>query len=474
LLKEILKERALSIVQIPPDYKPIIEDFIGDGQGWGEAFFTWGNEERDEHISITLNHLGQLIDLTIDKEVEEETISPINVEQKRSIAEEFLGEHYPDAMKFFTLTRVKNRPQEDIFYFEQLVMNLPLQNAGCRINVDHQGNVTGFIYHGIKDIPNLPKTIIEKEKLIADVEQRLDFQLKIVQRNDKDYRLVYQPTASCMDYKAEALEPSYIYEAIEEENGPHEVLPIPIHQPTEQKPPASIEEIIGIGDEMEIIREKDLGDERGIVWRRKNWVAKGNDYTLDAFFANKNEDTVKAFIDKETRQVTRFLWFYERKGELCLTREECFKIAIDFLYRIIPGYCPYLQQEVLKEYEEEENEPTRLERFMFSLYRDQNLPVESGYVMVGVNVTTGQIDYYEGPRIPLHQLENIPSKPVISKDQAREQFLKHLDFKLAWQYDYDTQSQFLVYEACNCDTQTPIGYVDALTGEVMTSAFASA
>lgn len=468
--KEELKKRAQSIVQIPPHFKPVIEDILENDPVQGEGIFTWVNEAREEeYIDLTLDLKGNLLHLSIDKKVEDIINNPLNEREKREIAEGFLGYHYPDALKSLTLSKVRNQTYDDIFYFEQMVMDLPLPNAGCTIVIDHWGDVTGFTYEGIKAIPEIPATLISKEKLVADLQTRLDFKLVVMQPEEGGFRLVYEPTTECMDFKAGVLEPTLTI--IHEEDVVPKIVPLPILA----NPPrvsASIEEIIGISEDMEIIRETELCDERGVVWRWKNWVGKEQDLTLNSFFANHNDDTVKAFIHKETGKVTRFIWFYKRNGELQLTREECFARAVDFLCRMVPEYCPYLQLVVREDAfeDEDEDEPNTISGFTFWLHNGHGIPIQSEIVMVGVNRTTGQIDHYSGLHMKPEQLQQIPTEPVISKEEARERFMEHLDFKLAWSWYYDNQNEsyILAYEACDSLTQTFIEYIDAITGDVIT------
>ncbi len=466
--KEEFKKRAKAIVEIPAHFKPVIEDILEDENGGGEAIFTWVNEaQEEEEIDLALDLNGHLLRLSIDKNYEEPMINPLNEGEKQRIGESFLGHHYPDALKSLTLSKVINQTYDDIFYYEQLVMDLPLPNAGCTIVIDHGGDVIGFTYQGIKPIPHIPETVIAKEKLVADVQARLDFELNIVQQEEGDFRLVYEPTLECSDYKAERLEPTLtiIHEA---EDVYRRFIPLPIPANSPQNPSASNEEIIGITEEMEVIREKDMGDEWGVVWRNKNWEGNEKELSLNAFLANHNDDTVKAFINKETGKVTRFIWFHERTGDLQLTREECFAIASDFLQKMIPEYCPYLQLVVSRESDEDLDQPTTMSGFMFWFHNGQGIPVQSEIVMVVVNPTTGQIDHYSGVHMELEHLQQTEAEPAISKEEARKQFLKHLDFQLSWDYDYENESHTLIYESCDCHTRTHIRYIDAMTGEVIT------
>ena len=64
MLKEELKKRALSLVQLPIHFQPVIEEYFEGENGEGEAIFSWTNEEQDEGISINLDLLGNLTRLS--------------------------------------------------------------------------------------------------------------------------------------------------------------------------------------------------------------------------------------------------------------------------------------------------------------------------------------------------------------------------------------------------------------------------
>ena len=151
--------------------------------------------------------------------------------------------------------------------------------------------------------------------------------------------------------------------------------------------PLSVEEVVGISDRMEIIREVDMGEETGIVWRERDWEMMEQDLSVDGFFKRQTEDTVKAFVSKETGNVRSFAWFKERKGDLQLSHEVCYQKATDFLQMMIPDYCDYLQLIVREEEEEEKT----LESFIFHMHNGHGIPVQLDMAMVGVNRTTGLV-----------------------------------------------------------------------------------
>ncbi len=471
MLKEDLRVRALSMIQIPAHFQPILEERFEGENGQGEALFSWSDEGQDEGITVNLDLEGNLTGLSLDILAEPVNTVFLNTEERRERAEQFLSLHYPDALESLALCKIQELTRAIRFEFGQVVMGIPLDQSGCFMDVDSAGNIVNFKYYGVKETPGMPTTLISKEVLVEHVKSGLDFQLKITNLYTSMYdvaedgiRLVYDPIQDCMDYKADVLKPTLMFDHDEDAAQAYVSLTAP------SKPIIrtllSVEEVVGISERMEIIREVDMGEETGIVWRERDWEMTEQDLSVDSFFKRQTEDTVKAFVSKDTGNVRAFAWFKERKGDLQLSHEVCYQKAIDFLQILIPDYCDYLQL-IVREKEEEQT----LESFIFHMHNGHGIPVQLNMVMVAVNSTTGQIDHYSGPSLSIEKLRQLPTEPAISKDEASEAFINQLDFELAWKKDYDsdTESHLLTYQACSRSSGTAIRYIDAMTGAVISA-----
>ncbi|HDR7855148.1 DUF4901 domain-containing protein [Bacillus paranthracis] len=475
MLKEELKQRAISMIRIPSHFHPIIEEYVERENGECEAMFSWTNKEQDEGITIKLDSHGNLIALSIDTNDNGQDVVPLNIEEKRECAENFLISHYSEALKDLTYYKTKKMTCTDRFYYEQIVMDLPLEHAGCYIDVDLAGNIINFTYKGVKRILDIPKMLISKEKLIEHVQNKLNFRLTIAQFSTAihdvavdGFRLVYEPKQIFMKYKADVLKPTLTI--IHEEDTPQTyVLLTPPSSTTVQRD-LSIEEIIGITGRMEVIRKIDMGEEVGIVWRDRDWEMQERDLSINDFFKRQSEDTVKAFISKKTGKIRSFMWFHERSGNFRLNRKACYQKVIEFLQLIVPDYYRYLQL-IVQENEEEENSSSMKETFTFRIHNGHGIPIQRELVIVGINRQTGQVDHYSGPHFEMQQLSQLPVEPVISRKQASEIFINHLDFELAWNknFDSETESYILVYQACNRHSRTSIQYINAMTGAVISN-----
>ena len=469
LKKEQLKERASSLVQLPKRFQSVIEEYLEGENGEGKAIFSWADEQQEEGISITLDLNGNLTSLSIERNKKNPFSGALNVGELKEKATAFLCSHYPHILQDLTLHQTKQLTDAYRFYYEQLIMDLPLPQAGCYIDVEPSGEIINFEYYGLQPKPILPKTLIEKEKLMEHVQKQLDFQLIIANLNsaihdisEDGLHLVYAVDLF-MDYPADAHEP--ILAITPEEDYPSKYISLPA--PTNiGEQDFAVEVIIGIPEEMEIIRKVDLGKETGIVWRERNWKKEEMDLSIDSYFQSRNEGTVKAFISKESQNVRAFAWFKERSGNLRLDREECYQIAIDFLQKLTPNYYQYLQLIV----HDDEIEDSRMkEVFTFRVHNGQGIVVFLELVRISVNRETGLIDHYSGPGFDLELLKEIPTEPIISKTEAHNILLESLDFELAWNKNYGEEETYsLVYQPCDRHTGKAIRYIDVLTGAVIT------
>ncbi|UAC48780.1 DUF4901 domain-containing protein [Bacillus aquiflavi] len=473
MLKEELKKLATSFVDIPDRFQPVIEEYIEGENGKGEAMFSWTNEEQDEGISLSLDLAGKLklTRLSVEKKDQHAVMPPLSLKERRERAEQFLISHYPEALKDLTFYRTKKLVHGARFYYGQIVMGLPLDQSGCLIDVAPDGMIIEFHYKGVKKIPNTPTKLIEKEKLRKHLQKTMDFQLTITNVltslhdvKEEGLCLVYQPEPSFIKYKADVLEPTLTL--IHEEDEPENYIALPVPASTTEIQELSLEEIIGITEKMEVIREIDMGEELGIVWRERNWKMEESDLSIENFFKRHSEDTVKAIISKKTGKLRSLMRLHDRNGNLQLDRDDCYQRAIDFLQKINPKYHQCLQLIVR---EQEANDNVMTIPFDFNIHNGHGTPIHLGIVSVVVNRKTGQIDYYSGVDFDIEQLSDVSVEPVLSSKEAKEIFFNHLDFKLEWNENYDSEQKGdrLVYQAYNRHTGTPIRYIDALTGAVI-------
>lgn len=466
MMKDDLKRRALSFVEIPSHLQLEVEDYQNT-----EAFFSWADSCKDDGILITIDQSGNLISLTYDLDEAYLAETPLSAAEKQTLAEQFICDHYPNALATFTLIEMKEMKHWTRFEYRQMMLDLSLPQSGCYIDVSHSGVIVQFQYYGEKKLPNLPKTLRSKDELFEKMREMNEFELTIAklykgiyEDGHDELRLVYRVENSFCDFESDAEKRDPVYEDDDVEVRYEAVLPTPFKGNSET---ATIEELIGITDNMVKLREKDMGNEIGIVWRDAEFEEQKYDKSLNSLFQKQTEETVKARMDKESGRLNGFWWFKERKGELQLSRKQCYEKALEFLRNMYPTLSQYAE---VKTYERcEDDEPNEHEAFQFRIHNGAGVLFESGYIMVSVNRTTGFIDMYSSLEIELHELAAVPSQPNLSKVEAEDRFFAALDFKLEWEikYDGDDEVYHLVYKPFHQGKETCARYVDALSGELI-------
>lgn len=476
-LQTDLKLRAESIVMIPEQYELLIDDYREHPREGGRALFVWTEPGTDHGISIELSKKGDLLEYTIEIADRTEEKKSCSEDELRRQAEKFVLDHYPKAMGQFDPIRSKQTKQGISFVYGQQVMGLPLPNTGFRVHVSWSGTVIEFQYRGLQKSPEIPQRIVSKEKLFKRIANSIDFRLymSLVRTNGHDtpkdeLRLVYQPSRflSCFDADEERLEStSEEFNWLDEESD--EWIPVPKQSAGEldgQVALYPIHDLIGIDSKKyEIIREIDMDGRHGIVWRRKDWKpSTERDLSLESFFLNRSEESIKAFTDPDTGRLISFIRFEETKGDLRLSREECLELALQFLKRASPGMEPFL---LLKLDEERDLDS---EVFAFHVHKEGVLLYMERIVIV-INKTTGQPDQVSGLAVTVDQLRNLDVIPSIDTAEARQLYLTGIELRLEWEIDYAAKTKKRRYRLCykvvHKETGLEVRMIDAKSRELI-------
>ncbi|MFP3388520.1 sigma-70 family RNA polymerase sigma factor [Brevibacillus sp. SIMBA_040] len=476
-LQSDLKLRAESLIVIPEQYELLIDDYREHPREGGRALFVWTEPGTDHGISVELSKKGDLLEYTIETADRTEEKASCSEDELRAQAEKFVLDHYPKAMEQFVLIRSKQTKQGISFVYGQKVMGLFLPNTGFRVYVSWSGTVIEFQYRGRQKSPEIPQKIVSKERLLKRIADLIDFRLYMSfvraegQNVPKDeLRLVYQPSRflSCFDADEERLvSTSEDFNRQEEESD--EWTPVPMQSaedPDERAVLRSIHDLIGIDSKKyEIIREIDMDGRHGIVWRRKDWKPSvERDLSLESFFLNRSEESIKAFTDPDTGRLISFIRFEETKGDLRLSRDECLERALQFLKHACPGMEPFL---LLKQDEERDLDS---EVFAFHVHKDGVLLYMERIVIV-INKTTGQPNQVSGLTVTVDQLKNMDVTPSIEVAEARQMYLAGIELRLEWEIDYAAKAKKrryrLCYKAVHKKTGLEVRMVDAKSRELI-------
>jgi len=459
MLKEQLTKLALNFVSIPHDYQLLVEDFSNE-----QAKFIWSTDDLVNGIEVTLDRSGKLIELTSPPSTNGTLLT---MEQQQAIAEQFLTSQYAEALDYLTLSTVIQKEEETRFFYKQYAGGYPLASHTTKTIVSKYGEIIDFRYDGYtKTPPTFPAQLSSKEAILQQI-YKTPWKLSMKYLLSDIYSVpqsglypVYESPIVYQSFNAVNGEPAFEHELEE----PETFIPFPNAEVIKKQ--ATIEEIIGMADCMIKLREVEIDENTlVIVWREKDWQAP-KDKTMESFFLERMEDTVKAKIDKYSGKLKEFIWFKERTGELNLSFEACRDIACTFIATYFEEYIPYLQLQI----EKPSFNGVNCAFFTFTLHVAQDLQIEGERFYVGVNKTTGFIDILWSPRIGLDELQSYETSTIQPFEDVMP-VLQKVDAFLQWsrKYDENENNEVLEYKLGQIETKQRIVGIDATTGNLIVS-----
>lgn len=459
-----LQRQAEKVLDIPESYRLIIrEPYTHDDGG---ALFVWEHEEELGRIAINVDVDGKLTRISVDREKAKTDAPAFEHNQLYKIAEDFFVTHYPDALDVFEFHRSEIIKKGIRFYFGQIAGGLPLDRTGCFVDVSLSGEVLIFMYLGAKKLPAWPSAIVSKERLMEDARNRVKLSLKLMYLSSDIYdveesgpRLVYEISPPYLGYKADEMHPELLFEVEEE-------LPVilethSVGHSAVANPTPFLGQLVGIDDNMHLIRESESELETVKVWRSRDFKNEVPDLALTGFIHNHSKDTVKTSISKKDGTLIGVIWFLEREGNQTLSRRDCYQISVDFLRSVMTEQVDRLYCIV----EENENEHTSLETFNYKI-RHRQLELGNETITVTVNRSVGKIEYYGGPSFELSLLDEVSTIPTVEIEQAYKIYWSLLDFRLAWT-EWDDPEEFLIYENFKRMNGKAIHFIDAQNGKAI-------
>ncbi|EJL26780.1 sigma-70 family RNA polymerase sigma factor [Brevibacillus sp. BC25] len=481
-----LKQLAEARFHIPQSHELTIADYQEDKREAGRAVFVWtkqgadpvwGESGKDTGMSLVLGSQEELLEYTIDVEEAARDLPVISQEELRLRGEEFVLIHYPTALKGFSLTRTKATESGTIFFYEQVVMDLPLPSSGFRVTVHQSGMVSDFHYFGMQKKPKIPEKLMEKEQILKHIEKtvKVDLQLTyvpkyVLNRAQDELRLVYELDNCWMSYPADEHEAPKVNEETVEWEEEAVWLPVPVLPKSEVvRTLEEIQTLLGINPKQyQLLRSADIDEEiSAFVWRRRDWKSTdSDDRSFRTFFQTRSAGTVKVIIHKRTGALVSFSRFEDcPPGEKRLSREECLDIALQLVARTRPELEPYLW---LRQQEEEEESDREQFEFRIGV---QGVWLKRESLRIVVNKTTGLLEGMDGSFIDTTQLETVQTTPLIDERKALQIYREALDLKLEWQTDYSGRGKNhryrLVYRQVHRDKQREMQWIDARTGELI-------
>lgn len=481
-----LKELAEARFDIPQTYELTIADYQEDKREAGRATFlwtkqgadpVWGESGKDTGMSLVFGSQEELLEYTIDVAEAARDLPVLTQEELRLHGEEFVLIHYPTALKQFSLTRTKTIESGTIFFYEQIMMDLPLPSSGFRVTVHQSGMVSDFHYFGKQKKPKIPEKLMEKEQILQHIEKtvKVDLQLAYVPKEAlngalDELRLVYELDNCWRSYPADEKEVAKLSEEAVEWEEQAVWLPVPLlPKAAAVRTLEEVQALLGIDSKRyQLLRNADIDEEiSSFVWRRRDWQSTDSeDRSFRTFFRTRSAGTVKVMIHKRTGALVSFSRFEDcPPGEKRLSRNECLDIALQFVARTRPELEPYLW---LRHQEEEGETDQELFEFRIGV---QGVWLRRESLRIVVNKTTGLLEGIDSSFINTTQLETVQTTPLIDERKALQIYREALDLKLEWQIDYSGRGKNhryrLVYRQVHRDNQREMQWIDARTGELI-------
>lgn len=224
----------------------------------------------------------------------------------------------------------------------------------------------------------------------------------------------------------------------------------------------TIEEMIGLTNEHEYIRESKDPGLRGKVFRKKNLTLVSSDKSIDNYMRERNDETIKIQY-KENGKIKGIFSFENPSANLRkkYNRKQGYERALQFLEKVLPSHQTILRFGGVS-YNTDES------WVLVTFYLTSNIPFEYGG-MINVNVCrkTLRIVYYMEPETEVDKLLSLQEETtLISATKAKETLLSLLEVEAVWKED-EEKSCFTLHYQTNLLEPNFHSRMNAKTGELL-------
>ncbi|RAS73022.1 RNA polymerase sigma factor [Priestia endophytica] len=423
---ETLKEKAVSMFSIPSSYDLLIEQDYSE-----EILFAWEDKAEETGFIVSFHPNGELLSYSRD-------MNHTHIHYAEEVLYEkaltFLHDQtnlcppsFSNASPTFLTKSIR---------FEWIMKHngYKIDNSGFFIDVSYDGYVINFKRY----CTTLPRHFQQPQKEVH-VEAVKDYLMKEISCN---LFLSTSNTKGQLVYKIEP--PFYSVEVDEFSLYPVKEDDLVLSKPLMSVNPSTetIEEMIGLTDEHECIRESKDPELRGKVFRKKNLTLVSSDKSVDSYMRERNEETIKIQY-KENGKIKGIFSFETPPANLrkkC-NRKQGYERALQFLEKVLPSYQTILRFGGVS-YNTDES------WVLVTFYLTSNIPFEyGGMINVSVCRKTLRIVYYMGPEIEVDKLLSLQEeRPLISAIKAKETLLSLLEVEAVWKEDEEKDCFILHYQ----------------------------
>ncbi|WP_407268254.1 YcdB/YcdC domain-containing protein [Radiobacillus sp. PE A8.2] len=441
--------------------------------------------ESDEEIgSYSVNAKGELMTFCMYEEAQPGEIQKAEIV---TIADQFINTFYPEQPQEYELSAVidLDNPYMVIYEKREEKYGLFLHSTGFTISVSTSGQVTYFTNSDEKFEVKYADALISKEEALQRYMDKLDFEIMIQQldneiykNGDNQYHLVYGVLEHAFDIPVDGTEPASVQEK-------HESEPIP-KQPV---PTESIHQLVGLTAEYKLLDKQITEGKKIELWSTKDEV-KNFSFDMD----EQDNDIVKLCFDENTSRLVQIVSgeaIEENDAEIGEVKAR--QVAFQLLYKLFSDTDTRFQVEMLEDFLDDELEDEEViddeveesESEEEIDFYEEDIESEPSYtfyfhlfcnkVRVDQHVSIMEVGRYSGKvnnfnlDVPSDALfKKFPSLPVLSKEDVKKIYEKHVEMELMFvrEYDEDQKSIFsLSYVASFPDTVGHVRVIDAVSGK---------
>ncbi|YCA43593.1 RNA polymerase sigma factor [Bacillus sp. JZ8] len=423
---ETLKEKAVSMFSIPSSYDLLIEQDYSE-----EILFAWEDKAEETGFMISFHPNGEL--LSYSREMNHTHIRYAEeVLYKKALI--FLQDQTNLCPSSFSKTSPTFLAKSIRFEWIMKHNGYKIDNSGFFIDVSYDGYVINFKRYCTTNFRHFqnPQEEVHVEAVKDYLMKQTSCNLFLSTSNNKG-KLVY---------KIEP--PFYSVEVDEFSSYPIKEEDLVLSKPLRSVNPSTetVEEMIGLTDEHECIRESKDPELRGKVFRNKNLTIVSSDKSVDSYMRDRNEETVKIQYT-EKGKIKGIFSFETPPANLrkkC-NRKQGYERALQFLEKVLPSYQTVLRFGGVK-YNSDES------WVLTTFYLDSAIPFEyGGVVHVSICRKTQNIAYYMGPDFEVEEILALGKQtPHISVTSAKETLLSSLEIEAIWQEDEEKDCFTLHYQ----------------------------
>lgn len=439
----------------------------------------------------TLNEQGELANFSLDVEAESGNLSR---QELVSVADQFIEAFHPDKKDKYELSAIINLDNPYMISYEKREekYGLFLHSEGFTVSVATNGRVQQFFYASEDYQVIYPDKIISAESALERYMNQLHFELNITKFDQEIYKngdnqihLSYSVNEHAFDIPADGREPAVVKEEIDWKPIAPQIVPN-----------VELSSLIGLTAEHKQLEVLVEGDKRIEIWSLQD--ATGH---VNCDMEDIHPHIVKLCFGQKSGQLLQV-----SSGEQAdtngkeLTAADAQQRALDVMFKLFPDANERFRLEVLEEnveddafYEdesfdevagtfaeelevipedvsfEEENEFEDNYTFYFHLVIN-GVRVDDCVSIIGIGKHSGKVNHFQLNVLEEAVYQQLPSKPVISPDEAKKIYRDLLTMELLYVREYDENYKALYTLSYGPSFPETVGHVralDAITGKAM-------